>query len=114
MMKLFSVFIIATLLLMQALAEASPINNNAGESLSHSVDEENAVVALHKKHLPKINCNYACSRRCKKAYKKKRCKRACNACCMRCHCVPPGTYGHKNVCPCYARLRTHGNKLKCP
>ncbi|XP_062098482.1 cypmaclein [Humulus lupulus] len=114
-MKLFLVFILATLLLTQALAEASSININAGNSLSRTVDEgSSTVVAIHKKHIPKINCNLACSKRCKKASKKKRCKRACKACCVRCHCVPPGTYGHKDVCPCYARLRTHGNKLKCP
>ncbi|KAF3777327.1 Snakin-2 protein [Nymphaea thermarum] len=29
---------------------------------------------------------------------------------MRCNCVPPGTYGHKNVCPCYASLKTHGDQ----
>lgn len=60
------------------------------------------------------DCSSACSRRCKEASRKKRCTRACKSCCMRCHCVPPGTYGHKNACPCYARLKTHGNKLKCP
>ncbi|EXC03975.1 hypothetical protein L484_003895 [Morus notabilis] len=115
MMKLFFIFIIAALLLLQAISEASPIHN-AGNSLSPNIVHGGNVgqVALHKKNLPKINCNQACLRRCKKASKKKRCMRACKACCVRCHCVPPGTYGHKSVCPCYARLRTHGHRLKCP
>ncbi|GMN51841.1 hypothetical protein TIFTF001_020985 [Ficus carica] len=112
-MKLFSIFIIAALLLLQAVAEASPIHN-AGNSLSRTVHDGDAAVALHKKYLPKINCNHACLGRCKKASRKKRCMRACKACCVRCHCVPPGTYGHKSACPCYARLRTHGNRFKCP
>ncbi|XP_048332141.1 gibberellin-regulated protein 9-like [Ziziphus jujuba] len=113
MKKLFSIFIMAILLL-QAFVEASSSLSDAANSPT-KMDQGNAVVALNKKpHLPKINCNQACSKRCKKASKKKRCKRACKACCIRCHCVPPGTYGHKSVCPCYARLRTHGNKLKCP
>ncbi|XP_059454688.1 gibberellin-regulated protein 9-like [Corylus avellana] len=112
-MKLLSGFVIAILLL-QALAEASSINK-AANALA-TVDEGSNVIAPDSKHhLPKkINCSSACSRRCKEASRKKRCTRACKSCCMRCHCVPPGTYGHKNACPCYARLKTHGNKLKCP
>ncbi|KAK8951299.1 Gibberellin-regulated protein 1 [Platanthera zijinensis] len=52
--------------------------------------------------------------RCRKASRKNVCTRACGTCCFRCHCVPPGTYGNKNACPCYAGLRTHGRKPKCP
>ncbi|KAL6315544.1 hypothetical protein AAG906_000846 [Vitis piasezkii] len=59
-------------------------------------------------------CSYACSRRCRKASRKNVCNRACKTCCKRCHCVPPGTYGNKNMCPCYASLKTHGHKPKCP
>ncbi|XP_057426470.1 uncharacterized protein LOC130719890 [Lotus japonicus] len=68
----------------------------------------------HHHHLYKIDCGGKCSHRCSKASKHKRCMRACNSCCQRCHCVPPGTYGNKHVCPCYAKLTTHGGKLKCP
>ncbi|XP_030952025.1 gibberellin-regulated protein 9-like [Quercus lobata] len=111
-MKLFIIFAIVILLL-QALAEASSYST-AANTLANMDEGENEL-ALHSKHKPqKINCNYACSRRCKKASRKNRCTRACKSCCMRCHCVPPGTYGNKNACPCYARLKTHGNKLKCP
>ncbi|CBI18167.3 hypothetical protein PVL29_024519 [Vitis rotundifolia] len=112
-MKLFSVFIISILLL-QAFAEASLVISNAEHSLT-SVDESRDEVALHKKSHPrKINCSYACSRRCRKASRKNVCSRACKTCCKRCHCVPPGTYGNKNMCPCYASLKTHGHKPKCP
>ncbi|OAY79400.1 Gibberellin-regulated protein 9 [Ananas comosus] len=31
-----------------------------------------------------------------------------------CQCVPAGTSGNKTMCPCYANLRTHGLKPKCP
>ncbi|KAF3445392.1 hypothetical protein FNV43_RR10568 [Rhamnella rubrinervis] len=115
MKKLFLIFLMAILLL-QAFVEASSISFSTDAANSPTrMDEGNSVVALDKKpHLPKINCNKACSNRCKKASRKKICKRACKTCCMRCHCVPPGTYGHTNACPCYARLRTHGNRLKCP
>ncbi|WOL12713.1 gibberellin-regulated protein [Canna indica] len=63
---------------------------------------------------PKINCDLACAMRCKKASRKNVCSRACSSCCLRCQCVPPGTSGNKNLCPCYANLTTRGRKPKCP
>ncbi|KAJ1424909.1 Gibberellin regulated protein [Sesbania bispinosa] len=62
----------------------------------------------------KIDCVGKCNYRCSKASREKICKRACNSCCERCNCVPPGTSGNRDVCPCYASLTTHGGKLKCP
>ncbi|KAL3820146.1 hypothetical protein ACJIZ3_006051 [Penstemon smallii] len=41
-------------------------------------------------------------------------KIACGTCCARCNCVPPGTYGNFETCPCYASLTTHGGRKKCP
>ncbi|XP_077247586.1 cypmaclein-like [Tasmannia lanceolata] len=61
-----------------------------------------------------INCGSACDYRCSKASRHKICIRACNTCCERCHCVPPGTSGNTDVCPCYAKMKTHGGRLKCP
>ncbi|KAK1269690.1 Gibberellin-regulated protein 1 [Acorus gramineus] len=61
-----------------------------------------------------IDCSAECTRRCSLASRKKICLRACGTCCNRCGCVPPGTYGNKEVCPCYARMTTHGGALKCP
>ncbi|KAK6276958.1 hypothetical protein POUND7_017281 [Theobroma cacao] len=110
-MKLFLV-LVAAILLLQALVQASAFSNNANSLVN--VDEGSDTVALNKTYHKKINCNYACSRRCRKASRKNVCHRACKTCCKRCHCVPPGTYGHKHACPCYAKLKTHGNKPKCP
>ncbi|XP_057788500.1 snakin-2-like [Salvia miltiorrhiza] len=62
----------------------------------------------------KIDCKSACATRCKLSSRPHLCKRACGTCCARCSCVPPGTYGNYNACPCYASLTTHGNKRKCP
>nr|UYE91514.1 snakin 3 [Mentha longifolia] len=62
----------------------------------------------------KIDCGKECSRRCKLASRQKMCHRACGTCCDRCHCVPPGTSGNQNVCPCYASLTTHHGRKKCP
>ncbi|OMP07985.1 Gibberellin regulated protein [Corchorus olitorius] len=112
-MKLFLVLLLAILLL-QALVQASALSNEHTNFLANADDEESDMVALSSKHHKKINCKYACAWRCTKASRKNVCHRACKACCHKCHCVPPGTYGHKSACPCYAKLKTHGNKPKCP
>ncbi|KAK4424087.1 Snakin-2 [Sesamum alatum] len=63
---------------------------------------------------PKIDCGGACAARCKLSSRPRLCKRACGTCCARCNCVPPGTYGNLELCPCYANMTTHHNKRKCP
>ncbi|XP_039171982.1 snakin-2-like isoform X2 [Eucalyptus grandis] len=62
----------------------------------------------------KIDCRAACAARCRLASRQKMCKRACGTCCARCNCVPPGTSGNEDVCPCYATMTTHGGRHKCP
>nr|QLH55405.1 snakin 1 [Ocimum basilicum] len=63
---------------------------------------------------PKIDCGSSCAARCKLSSRPNLCKRACGSCCAKCSCVPPGTSGNYEACPCYATLTTRGNKLKCP
>ncbi|KAJ3701719.1 hypothetical protein LUZ61_005424 [Rhynchospora tenuis] len=63
---------------------------------------------------PRIDCNFACARRCVMASRQNLCIRACGSCCLKCQCVPTGTSGNKEMCPCYASLLTHGLKPKCP
>ncbi|KAL1561090.1 Gibberellin-regulated protein 11 [Salvia divinorum] len=62
----------------------------------------------------KIDCGKECERRCKLASRQNMCHRACGTCCGRCQCVPPGTAGNEDVCPCYASLTTHHGRKKCP
>ncbi|XP_061355819.1 gibberellin-regulated protein 1-like [Gastrolobium bilobum] len=64
--------------------------------------------------LQQIDCNGACAARCRLSSRQKLCHRACGTCCRRCNCVPPGTAGNEDVCPCYATLTTHGGRHKCP
>ncbi|KAG6410845.1 hypothetical protein SASPL_128915 [Salvia splendens] len=71
-------------------------------------------VAPEDAYSSKIDCKSACAGRCKLSSRPNLCKRACGTCCARCNCVPPGTYGNYEACPCYASLTTHGNKRKCP
>ncbi|KAI3991908.1 hypothetical protein MKX01_012853 [Papaver californicum] len=124
-MKLLS-SILLILLFLQVFADASffdPLSSDSDNDVKKSGDTADSH--LHKKvhhhhhhhhyhKQPKINCKLACSRRCMKSSRKNVCSRACGTCCERCHCVPPGTYGNTKVCPCYAKLKTHGNKAKCP
>ncbi|XP_044511911.1 gibberellin-regulated protein 2-like [Mangifera indica] len=69
---------------------------------------------MHMVEAEKIDCKSKCNYRCSKASRQKMCIRACNTCCKRCNCVPPGTSGNTDVCPCYATMTTHGGRLKCP
>ncbi|KAI3453912.1 hypothetical protein Pfo_010575 [Paulownia fortunei] len=59
-------------------------------------------------------CNSKCGERCSKAGLKKRCLKYCGICCAACNCVPPGTYGNKDQCPCYRDMKNSKGKPKCP
>ncbi|PIA40368.1 hypothetical protein AQUCO_02500216v1 [Aquilegia coerulea] len=62
-----------------------------------------------------IECDKLCTMRCSLHSRPNVCTRACGTCCMKCKCVPPGTSGNREKCGyCYANMKTHGNKLKCP
>ncbi|GKV41466.1 hypothetical protein SLE2022_010070 [Rubroshorea leprosula] len=64
-----------------------------------------------------IDCGKACEGRCKSSKRPNLCKRSCGSCCHECNCVPPGTSGNYNVCPCYANRTTEKNGKKyrkCP
>ncbi|KAK0577105.1 hypothetical protein LWI29_027854 [Acer saccharum] len=60
------------------------------------------------------DCDAACGARCELSSRPRLCKRACGTCCARCDCVPAGTSGNYDACPCYANMTTHGGKHKCP
>ncbi|XP_057973149.1 snakin-2-like [Malania oleifera] len=63
---------------------------------------------------PTIDCGTACAARCQLSSRQNLCKRACGTCCARCNCVPAGTSGNEDTCPCYANMTTHANQHKCP
>ncbi|KMZ72938.1 Gibberellin-regulated family protein [Zostera marina] len=76
-------------------------------ALSHFA--EGRGVYVHRK-----DCRRKCDFRCSKTHHKKPCKFYCNKCCKVCLCVPPGTYGHKHLCPCYNNWKTQLGGPKCP
>ncbi|KAF3796565.1 Gibberellin-regulated protein 14 [Nymphaea thermarum] len=60
-------------------------------------------------------CPGLCEGRCRLHSRPNHCKRVCNTCCYRCKCVPPGTYGNREMCgKCYTDMTTHGGRPKCP
>ncbi|XP_061360615.1 gibberellin-regulated protein 12-like [Gastrolobium bilobum] len=60
------------------------------------------------------DCSNACDVRCSATQYKKACLTYCNYCCAKCLCVPSGTYGHKEECPCYNNMKTKEGGPKCP
>ncbi|XP_038715362.1 gibberellin-regulated protein 14-like [Tripterygium wilfordii] len=70
------------------------------------------------KPMPKIrtiaDCVPLCGERCKAHSRPNVCQRACKTCCVRCKCVPPGTYGNREMCgTCYTSMMSR-NRPKCP
>lgn len=61
-----------------------------------------------------MDCAKACKGRCAETKRPNLCKRACGSCCKTCNCVPPGTSGNYDKCPCYFHLHTHNHTRKCP
>ncbi|KAI5071340.1 hypothetical protein GOP47_0013591 [Adiantum capillus-veneris] len=50
-------------------------------------------------------CEQKCKYRCSKSSRYKLCFKDCCICCNKCKCVPPGTAGNREMCPCYANLK---------
>ncbi|KMT19138.1 hypothetical protein BVRB_1g015340 [Beta vulgaris subsp. vulgaris] len=59
-------------------------------------------------------CDSKCNVRCSKAGYQDRCLKYCGICCEACQCVPSGTYGNKDECPCYRDKKNSKGKPKCP
>ncbi|XP_044478868.1 protein GAST1-like [Mangifera indica] len=59
-------------------------------------------------------CAPKCTYRCSATSYKKPCMFFCQKCCAKCLCVPSGTYGNKQTCPCYNNWKTKRGGPKCP
>ncbi|KAL6894021.1 hypothetical protein ACP4OV_008119 [Aristida adscensionis] len=59
-------------------------------------------------------CDGKCAVRCSKASQHDECLKDCGVCCAECNCVPSGTSGHKDECPCYRDKTTGQGKRKRP
>ncbi|KAI3846647.1 hypothetical protein MKX03_012049 [Papaver bracteatum] len=59
-------------------------------------------------------CDTKCSERCAAARLQDRCLKFCGICCQECNCVPSGTFGNKDECPCYRDKKNSKGESKCP
>lgn len=59
-------------------------------------------------------CDTKCGERCSKSSVQDRCLKYCGICCEKCNCVPSGTYGNKDECPCYRDMKNSKGQGKCP
>ncbi|KAL3733350.1 hypothetical protein ACJRO7_022821 [Eucalyptus globulus] len=83
--------------------------------LIHQAESDYMVIQLNTAEEPApLPLHIACDARCRLSSRPHLCKRACGTCCARCDCVPPGTSGNYDACPCYANMTTHGGRHKCP
>nr|AJP06295.1 GASA2 [Pinus tabuliformis] len=103
--RLFVIYFV-TILVVQSYVQIAEIGASTAVALQES--------EINRRVPKTIDCNAACERRCAKASRHKMCLRACGTCCARCNCVPPGTSGNEDTCPCYATITTHGQRHKCP
>ncbi|CAO2816169.1 protein RSI-1-like [Amaranthus tricolor] len=60
------------------------------------------------------DCRPRCNYRCSATSHRKPCMFFCQKCCSKCLCVPAGTYGNKQSCPCYNNWKTKEGGPKCP
>nr|GMC50626.1 peamaclein [Ipomoea batatas] len=59
-------------------------------------------------------CDSKCAVRCSKSGRPDRYLKYCGICCDKCHCVPSGTFGHKDECPCYRDMKNSKGGPNCP
>ncbi|KAG2550014.1 hypothetical protein PVAP13_9KG281600 [Panicum virgatum] len=64
--------------------------------------------------IPIEQCPDKCDYRCSATSHRKPCLFFCNYCCQKCLCVPSGTYGNKEECPCYDNMKNKEGGPKCP
>ncbi|KAI3848339.1 hypothetical protein MKW98_005719 [Papaver atlanticum] len=76
--------------------------------LSHAVESYGLSL------LRPSDCQPKCTGRCSATSHKKPCMFYCLKCCSKCLCVPPGTSGNKQTCPCYNNWKTKEGGPKCP
>ncbi|XP_040863212.1 gibberellin-regulated protein 13 [Glycine max] len=111
--NIFMFYVVAMLLLLECHAEIVSCPREA-PSPAPSTSPAPAPNGTTEGSLQPQDCGPRCEERCSKTHHKKPCLFFCNKCCAKCLCVPPGTYGNKEVCPCYNNWKTKRGGPKCP
>uniref|UniRef100_A0A7N0V2D7 Uncharacterized protein n=1 Tax=Kalanchoe fedtschenkoi TaxID=63787 RepID=A0A7N0V2D7_KALFE len=105
MAKLVAVLLLALVALSTFHAAAWASHGRGGHHKEHGHGSGSVQI---------YQCPRQCTRRCSKTQYHKPCMFFCQKCCRKCRCVPPGFYGHKQVCPCYNNWKTKEGGPKCP
>ncbi|MED6173180.1 hypothetical protein PIB30_056873 [Stylosanthes scabra] len=100
--------LLALLLLVESNAMTSASTTEAPAPLPSN------ITGITEGSLQPQECSPRCAERCSNTQYKKPCLFFCNKCCEKCLCVPPGTYGNKQLCPCYNNWKTKRGGPKCP
>ncbi|CAA0815293.1 Gibberellin-regulated protein 6 [Striga hermonthica] len=105
-------FLLCLLFILSILAQKQAF----GAKLTISQQHPNGKIqyGITEGSLRPQECGGRCRNRCSKTSFKKPCMSFCQKCCAKCLCVPPGTYGNKQVCPCYNNWKTKRGGPKCP
>ncbi|KAL7153403.1 hypothetical protein ABFS83_04G166600 [Erythranthe nasuta] len=121
--------IIALIFSIVFISQVSSDSKNSEETTTHVFNRGGENKLIHKLQAPApapaqnpapnpkddVDCDGQCKERCSLHSRQNVCLRACGTCCVRCKCVPPGTFGNREICgKCYTDMTTHGNRTKCP
>ncbi|KAJ8635667.1 hypothetical protein MRB53_009934 [Persea americana] len=88
--------------------------NEAGPEVAASEANYLPLFGVTQGSLRPQDCSPRCTARCSATAYKKPCMFFCQKCCAKCLCVPAGTYGNKQSCPCYNNWKTKRGGPKCP
>ncbi|XP_057835878.2 protein RSI-1-like isoform X5 [Cryptomeria japonica] len=94
--------------------ESRNVGNNGTTPQNSSYGAMSPSPGLASGTLTPSGCMPACSNRCSATHHVNACMYFCQYCCAKCLCVPPGTYGNKESCPCYNNMKTKEGGPKCP
>uniref|UniRef100_A0A7C9AK22 Gibberellin regulated protein n=1 Tax=Opuntia streptacantha TaxID=393608 RepID=A0A7C9AK22_OPUST len=109
MSKSLTLLLCVTLMLVLIAA-----NQAASQSTQPQGQTSHPMYGATQGSLHPQECGGRCTARCSATQYKKPCLFFCNKCCAKCLCVPPGTYGNKQLCPCYNNWKTKRGGPKCP
>ncbi|KAA8549839.1 hypothetical protein F0562_001523 [Nyssa sinensis] len=114
MAKIQGILMISYVLMLVFLTEN--LQASSTELLASQLQPQgnNQMYGITQGSLRPQECAPRCTSRCSKTAYKKPCMFYCQKCCAKCLCVPPGTYGNKQVCPCYNNWKTKRGGPKCP
>ncbi|KAJ0083386.1 hypothetical protein Patl1_29475 [Pistacia atlantica] len=113
MARLLSILLLCVAFMLVLLAE-NRATTVEGVSSELKAQSNHGMYGTTPGSLHPQECAPKCTYRCSATAYKKPCMFFCQKCCAKCLCVPSGTYGNKQTCPCYNNWKTKRGGPKCP